>query len=92
MARVPTNGSINMFDSTDSIYEVVKAEFGTPPALTFSAIISHIKIHCTIDNFHPSFRPALLNDVNESRHFRGFPITDNITWYMDNRVENFEPV
>lgn len=73
MAQVPTSGNIEMFDSTDSIYEVVKSEIGTPVSYSFDAILSYVKAHCSIEQFDAAYRPATINDVNETEHFRGFP-------------------
>lgn len=83
MAQVPLTGNIEMFDSANSIYEVLVAEFGTPASKDFSAILDYVKTNLTIASFHPGHRPASLNDVNQTSHFRGFPyaLPTYGTWY-----------
>lgn len=85
MAQVPINGNIEMFDGPNSIYEVIVSEFaGAPSAKTFDAILTYVKTFRTIADFHPSYRPASINDINETSHFRGFPHTlpTHGTWYV----------
>lgn len=87
MARVPTTGNFDMISSANSIHQVLVTEFGYSGALDFNSMIAWCKANLTISYFHPSFRPALLTSLNQTLHFRGFPMPvsntgDEIVWHM----------
>lgn len=78
MAQVPLNGELWMFDgeigvNATSIHEVLKHEFGYNGDSTFVDMIDFIQLNCSISDFRPEFRPNSILEINETKHFRGFP-------------------
>lgn len=98
MARVPLEGSINMFDGVSgvnatSIYEVVKYEVGTPVNKNFDAILTLVRANASIEDFHPFYGPDTLVELSETRHFRGFPFTGSVmTWFMQQAIEEYHQI
>ena len=85
-ARVPYD-NYEMFDSADSIEQAVTDKYGAPSGENFQAILDRCVSSGNIEDFHPYIRPASLNDINQTDHFRGFPYNkDEVYWYVDDVV------